>query len=272
MRTSIVTFLFLLILTGVSSSSYNGTRAPSKKAGAPGDGTCADSGCHNTFPLNSGNGNVSIVAPSQFSNGVPVDIEITVTDPEAVRFGFEITIMNDANENAGSFEILSTNTAKTIGNAAYVSHFLANANNTWTVRWNPPAETSQQNVTIYAAGNGADGQSNRDNDRIYTTNHPMEFVPATSAEESVHPENSLVLEPVSPNPSSNRISLFVRAAGEVTLAVADIAGRRVFEQHAGLVAGRKEISIDLDGLPPGYYIVRATSGRQTVTRPLILVR
>ena len=262
-----------LLLLG-SNLAVNGTRAPAKKAGVPGEGTCADAGCHNTFALNSGIGSVSIEAPSEFAASTPVDIDITVTDPDAVRYGFEVTVKDDSNGDVGSFELVATNTVKTIGNAQYVTHFLAGSNRTWTVRWIPPADVAQSNVTIYAAGNGADGKSNRDNDRIYTTTHFMEFVPSLDIEDLPVPNDQLSLETIYPNPTGGTITVNVstRRATVVDIEVYDLSGSVRFVESLGWVNANKQADLDLTELPSGQYVIRANSERGWVTKPLVVLR
>ena len=84
----------------------NQSGAPAKRTGAPGDGdgtpgnngSCADVGCHNTYPVNSGVGGVIIDAPTQFNPGVPVEFVVTVHDTTRFRFGFQATIKNASAE------------------------------------------------------------------------------------------------------------------------------------------------------------------------------
>src|SRR3974390_1248123 len=65
--------------------------APIAETGAPGETTCV--GCHTSFALNSGAGSLalSFSSGSTYTPGTPVTITITLSDPNAMRWGFEIT-------------------------------------------------------------------------------------------------------------------------------------------------------------------------------------
>src|SRR3954451_13488469 len=77
---------------------------------APGDDklACTTSGCHNSFPLNVGGGNVKInFAEGQTYNpGVAQNFTIVITDPVARVYGFQLAARlesNLANGQAGDF-------------------------------------------------------------------------------------------------------------------------------------------------------------------------
>ena len=123
--------LFLLILP--ASVLINGSGAPAKRTGAPGDGdgtpgnngSCADAGCHNSFAVNSGPGDVTLDAPTELIAGVHVEFLASVHDTTRFRFGFQVTIKNGAAENVGTFELIDGNTRFSTGNENYVTHTLA---------------------------------------------------------------------------------------------------------------------------------------------------
>src|SRR3989304_2609795 len=62
---------------------------PNGVTGAPGEGNCTN--CHNSFPVNSGNGNLTIAGPTSFDPGQTYAVTVTISDPEQQRWGFEIT-------------------------------------------------------------------------------------------------------------------------------------------------------------------------------------
>jgi len=71
-----------------------------------------------------------------------------------------------------------------------------------------------------------------------------------------------------------RFTLTLPEPSQVKVEVFDALGRRVATLHNGTLAGGSPVRFALDGdtLPPGLYIVRATTGKLNATRRLIRVR
>lgn len=82
-------------------------------------------------------------------------------------------------------------------------------------------------------------------------------------------------EPPRPNPTAERASLALTLAeaGPVRAEVFDALGRRVaLLADEPLAAGRHEIQVDANRLPPGTYVVREVAGGEPMTRRLTVVR
>src|SRR4051794_33253644 len=62
------------------------------KSGVPGESTCNEIGCHVGTGLNAGPGSVKITAESStYVPGVKQRIQVTVSDPNQRRYGFQFT-------------------------------------------------------------------------------------------------------------------------------------------------------------------------------------
>ena len=62
-------------------------------------------------------------------------------------------------------------------------------------------------------------------------------------------------------------------AGAVTVEVLDALGRRVALLAEGdAAAGTRTLALPVGRLAPGAYVVRMTAGRESVTRPVVVVR
>lgn len=87
---------------------------------------------------------------------------------------------------------------------------------------------------------------------------------------------ALELGPAYPNPFSERttLTLSLTEAQEVTVAVYDVAGRRVATLHDGRLAGGRAHAFALDaaGLADGTYVVRVRAGDRVAERRVTLVR
>src|SRR4051794_532783 len=72
---------------------------------APGDDklACTTSGCHNSFPLNVGGGNVRIDFPGgqTYTPGVQQTFNIVITDPVAKVYGFQLSARLESDPASG---------------------------------------------------------------------------------------------------------------------------------------------------------------------------
>jgi hypothetical protein len=161
------------------------------KSGAPGESTCNEASCHVGTGLNAGPGSVKIFAEgTTYIPGVTQRIQVSINDPNQRRWGFQLTARTDSN-SANRAGILTSidNTTLVICTAAnllevqctsapvkqYIEHSsegniitAVGAGNTYSFDWTPPA-TDVGNITLYAAGNAANGNTLETGDRIYTT-------------------------------------------------------------------------------------------------------
>src|SRR5215468_9421896 len=74
-----------------------------RHTGAPGDMTCAISDCHLGTPVNGGGGNVILSTSSgtTYSPGQQQTITVTITDPKAKVYGFQMSARLDSNPAMG---------------------------------------------------------------------------------------------------------------------------------------------------------------------------
>ncbi len=135
--------------------------------------------CHTGTALNGGAGSlkVEIVGRTTYQAGGKHTIRITLADPDAARWGFQLSArLTGTVSKAGKFNLL--NPAETIkeedSGREYVSHRAegtragTRVSVTWDVEWEaPPAGAGS--VTFYAAGNAANRNGNQFGDKIYTT-------------------------------------------------------------------------------------------------------
>jgi len=154
------------------------TGAPAGVTGAPPGANCTI--CHEGV-ANSGSGSVKIefAGGGTYTPGATYKVHVTVADPGAQRWGFELTARMGANKaaQAGSFSVdnaATTQFSPGSGPGEYVTHTSAgtslgtSGSNTWEVNWTAPPAGSGT-VTFYAAGNAANGNFNNLGDQIYTT-------------------------------------------------------------------------------------------------------
>ena len=167
----LLTMVLLLTMSTGMALAYSGG-PPNGRTNAPGEGNCT--GCHSSFPLNSGSGLLSISGLSgAYDAGQSYDLIVSLEDPSAQRWGFEFTIIGDNGQEIGSLTSLDSHTQTSAsGSKAYAKQTSQGSQNgtttgvTWTVRWTAPA-SGAGNASIYMTGAAANGNFSTSGDRIY---------------------------------------------------------------------------------------------------------
>lgn len=169
---------------------------------APGDDAKACTACHTTNALNSGSGSVKIVLQGgpAYIPGVKQRIVVQVSDPNQQRWGFELTarLNSDlASAQAGDFTSVDNMTQvicedygpkPCASGPTFITHTSAGTRNgtkngvVFQFDWTPPA-TNAGPVTLYAAGNAANGNGSPTGDLIYSSS--VQLTPAIPAAPSV---------------------------------------------------------------------------------------
>jgi hypothetical protein len=193
MKKSVLVLLSALSLSfGLTSMTSNNAEYSAGKAGSngsPGEGTCATGSCHNSFALNSGPGSVSVsiaglVNGNMYVPGQTYQVSVTVAQQGIGLFGFGLESLQESGANAGSWTPSTDShvlNATVSGNSrATIAHIdnsgFASNTRTWNFSWTAPATAIP--VTMYAAGNAANGNTTRVGDYIYTSSLSLMPAPA----------------------------------------------------------------------------------------------
>ena len=252
--------------------------------GAPGEGVCT--ACHSTFPLNSGTGSLDVVLPAAYQPGDTYDLTVTLVDPDAVRWGFELTVLSEADTtSAGTLSSIDGSTQVSTGGAlgrAYVKHTTAGTqqgqtgSGSWTFAWTaPPVGTGD--LVVYVAANAANGNGFSSGDRIYTASTPFAEAAGTAIAAALPSPVGLTNAPNPFNPSTEVAFDLVRA-GRVRLSVYALDGRRIADLHDGeLAAGGHAFTwrgMDDAGraVPSGVYLAHLRHATGSTTRRMVLLR
>ncbi len=88
--------LILCLSVGIAAAFSSGP--PNGRTDAPGEGNCT--GCHSTFPLNSGSGTLAVSGVgASYNADQDYDLLVSLDDPDASRWGFEFTVIGDDGES-----------------------------------------------------------------------------------------------------------------------------------------------------------------------------
>lgn len=272
--------IVVLVATASLAMGYS-SGPPNEKTGAPGEGTCVD--CHTSHPLNSGDGSLTIDAPSTYHPGETYTITVEIADPGQQRWGFELTQL-------GRGEITITDPTHTqlasLGNNQYIKHTSAGTFNgthdgpiDWTFDWTAPTNDPPETITLYAAGNAADGGGSQFNDYIYTTMATLNLATGIDdyADGSLPGRLALTSYP-NPFNAVTTIAYNLPVSGHINLSIYDIRGRLVKTLVSETKAAGNYL-VRWDGsdkggnaVVSGMYFVRMASGDNAKTAKLLFLK
>lgn len=198
---------FTLITSSLLLVSFS-ANPPDGKTGAPGEGICAE--CH-TPSSQQLNGEISVEGfPSAITPGQTYTLRVVNRNTlgDAVRGGFQMTILGPFNTKAG--EMTNPSATSTVTNTfsgrQYFEHnpsqLYPDSNVIkWTVEWTAPELEAGSVITWYATGNIANGNFQSTGDRVVIANGNGSIVLSSS-------EDLTRLQPtVYPNPGSEQINV-----------------------------------------------------------------
>ena len=228
---------------------------------------------------NTGTGAVTITAPDVYVVGQPVEITVEVantTEPDPAGEGrvqgFEVGVRDASGASVGSFDLGgSAQIQFAFGNPNFVTHTQqGHQQSSWTFDWIPPSDSPPEAVTIYAAGNAANGNAGTGTDGttgdyIYTTQKTLALVTASAPGPDA---DAVRLGPISPQPVRARAQavLMLREPAAISARLVDGRGRTVRRLVQDTRAsGESMIDIDASGIAPGAYflVVETPAGRRT---------
>lgn len=183
----IIFFLVLANLLGRDSQRARASSSgpPASHTGAPGEPTCATTGCHG-FNVNDGPGTLTLTGLPELGYALNEQYDVTVTLTQAQRalFGFEMTALDANGRAAGQWDNLEPQRIELFNNRVgantrvYAGHRQAGTvpngpnQSSWVLRWKAPA-TNIGRVTFYVVGNAANGNGATSGDFIYTINRSI---------------------------------------------------------------------------------------------------
>ena len=170
--------LTLLAIPSLASAYSFGP--PDGRAGNPPfNENCTE--CHFSFDVNSGDGALELLGlPTEYVPGEVYPLTVQLSDPGQMRWGFELTVLDDADFNLQGGQLQVTDAVQTQisldpeSEADYLKHTFDGLHDgvtdgpvTWDFEWVAPGP-EKNSVTFYVAGNAADGDFSLTNDYIYT--------------------------------------------------------------------------------------------------------
>ncbi len=174
-----MTGAFALFAIGAPMMMATNGGAPQGTSGAPGETTCV--ACHGGQP-NSGAGKLRIAldgAAATYTPGQKTRVRVTLEDPSARRWGFELSVKaenGNTQGSAGSLQPVDANTqVLNQGSSQWITHTPSGTRNntrgpvTFEFDWTSPSSDAAGPLVFYAAGNAANGNGSTSGDLIYAS-------------------------------------------------------------------------------------------------------
>lgn len=269
MKKKVIFFGALLAFVAVNSSYRNGLVTSNGLAvtGAPGEGTCMNSGCHSggtqstrtTVLLYDVNTAMTVTS---YKPGVQYDGVVTIT--AGTRYGFQMTCLtSSSNVAAGTFATSMANTA--LGSKAGRNYIESNAigsTGVYTFKWTAPA-AGTGSVKFYACGNALDASGNSSGDKATTASFTLSENTTTGVD-----NNQLAGAKITPNPvlSVFNFQLPISLEPEATVEIRNLAGQVIVRLDAAAVQAG---GIQGNHLTSGLYFANIKNAGQTAVIPFI---
>lgn len=260
--------LLLIIFIGQVVSYSSGP--PAGNAGAPGNGTCASAGCHNSFGLNTGSGELSLetnIPQEGFLPGEKYTVTVKMLQGGGSIFGFQTLPFGETEQKGvGTIEITDTDRTKTItvSSGTYAEQTKTGSTSVdsavWSFDWIAP-EKGTGDVTIYTASLAANGNGNRQGDRVYTAQLQVSENPTASLDQL----NEIAEANLYPNPTADLLTLDLQLeeATPIRWSISDLQGKTWQTGETSTLNGTWNTQFDLSELPAGLYQLelKTSSGR-----------
>lgn len=280
-------YIVLVVLLGLSIVSVQFTYKKSAGAhpgstGAPGDNTCAKSGCHTgaavVYNDTTVNQLVFSEADSTYIPGQTYTVTVKTTNPGKQRFGFEFQAIVDATSlEAGTVVITdlirthevthmvgsdfrTSATHNTVGTPE-----LSPGYNEWTFDWTAPA-TNVGDIIFYYATNSTNNNNAVTGDRIFNNTFRLKISPLFYINELVDVSGANAYY----NSESNQIVLnyVLKKENKVSIRVYDSFGREIVKHTNKMKSvGEQKEELSLKNKPQsGIYYVNVFVGNKSFTK------
>lgn len=253
--------------------------------GAPGDGSCADAGCHTGNLIKDDIAVNAIIFPTADSTYVPGQtylVTVRVKNPGIQRFGFElVSLWETTSKNAGTLKIQEATRTQLLnhtisGDVRYeITHKQAGTpatttgNNEWTFNWTAPA-TAQGNIVFYYATNSTNNNGQNTGDNIRLSKFKLKPAAPSSIDEFMDKNEVTALYNNEGNFLDVNYSLKKQCV--VQIAVLDGLGQQVYiDKGDQKTAGMNNERVPLPSyISTGIYFVNLRYENNSVTRKLFI--
>ena len=264
------TLFFALSMAFLFSSNSGGRADVSGQGatGAPGEpgATCGSSSCHRDGAFSPVTASIAISDPAggeitEYEPGklynVTLDIVAGAGNPQG--YGFQLTSLDGANDNAGSYSNTSAgvqvSSASAVGGREYVEHDGVHPTGEVTFDWTAPA-AGTGDVTFYFNGNAVNDNGNTLGDNAAGPQSVTITEMAGTSTAIGDIDDLAVALDLFPTVASSQVQIQIEGLqGSFTAELFSMNGQRL----QSVVSSSALTSIDVTDLAPGTHLVRVTT-------------
>jgi len=255
--------------------------APVSSSGAPGEVTCARSGCHDDGSVNNGNAILHAEIGDNIKTYVPgktYPVKVRITEAGVNRFGFQVVALKNSDQsNAGDMNVSDAFRTQLITNEIelkdrkYITYTYEGTEpfspgvGEWTMNWTAP-EKNVGPVTLYIASVSANDDHTDKGDHVYTTALTLSPDEASAVNEhAVDMRSNMFFSNTS---KELTIALQLQNEKQVKCLLYTIEGRFVktlFDERVSNT--EKKIGLDV---PHGVYLVKLSTGQDVKTTKIVI--
>lgn len=229
--------------------------APPSSTGAPGEITCAESGCHDDGPMPQEHQSHRLHVSTKnggYRPGDTIDVSVHVNDPEIQRFGFQLTAVDQAGRAMGQFIITDPENTQILQNhidltdRQYVTYTKAGTlaphrgKHSWSLKWIVPS-SHWNSVHFYLATVSANDDNRDKGDRVYLRDTIINLQQMLTTHEhidrSIERKGQFIIVQQGFTPKPMRI-----------FSITGMMYKEVFDHSS-------QAMIDISEFPKGYYIL-----------------
>ncbi|OFY62513.1 MAG: hypothetical protein A3H98_13180 [Bacteroidetes bacterium RIFCSPLOWO2_02_FULL_36_8] len=267
--------VIIIIFSTVREIHSNGTGAPEGYSGAPGgNGNCT--GCHEE-----GSGSDQ---PGWITSNIPVTgylpdstytLTATATKVGEPKFGFEIRPYSTDAAKEGTLILTDPNATQLIGSGKYITHTATgttgSGNKSWNFKWKAPAAGINK-VTFYGAFVCANNNGSPTEDEVYVSTLAVKDTTKVGIEEFISKNSKINIYP---NPGNGNCFIDIDALHHTSYNVSIVngTGQIIHNEVVNVTPGQKTIkNIQLENNSYGTYIIKFSSNKEEINKPLIVIK
>jgi hypothetical protein len=249
---------------GIETVNFS-SNPPAARTGAPGEANCT--ACHSGTAM-SGEGVVFFTVGGG-PNYTPGDTyPISIATVGGSKNGFELTILDGSDNQAGTFAAGPNTTVISEGGRQYIRHSASEGMGSWTFDWTAPA-TNVGELTAYYVMNKANNNDASSGDEIFLGSTAIPPFNVSIAENKLDKAYNVTYNNLTKQVSLN-YSLFENA--KVVLNIQDLSGRLIQTLDFGYKsAGDYSEQVEINSTSMnGLYVVSLFVNNRVLNRKLMI--
>ena len=268
----IIGFSFLAKETHISKFHNDGVLTvlssvdpPGGRTGAPGEPSCTS--CHLGAAMSAeGVMDFTLSGGPNYTPGATYPITIsTIGGP---KNGFELTILDASNDQAGTFTSGSNTSTVAFGGKEYIRHSASVGQTAWTFEWTAPTEDIGE-LTAYFAMNKSNNNGSATGDEIFVGNVAIPSLFASVAENPVESAYGVYFNSIT---RQLNLDYAIFEDNRIVVNIQNMSGKLVQYYDLGIqpAGSHKELLTVNEIQQSGIYVVSLFVGNKVYNRKLML--